>query len=129
MMIITLLGPMASGKTLTRNIIEKHKAEIEQMTGHPIAIREVLEDLPKFDALVDQVPTFRVMRFKASGKWMDTFNITARKATHMQDVAELLRKAKNMPRGGSMVVVAPLTEKADAIFYPIEVKDESSSNR
>ena len=45
MMIITLLGPMASGKTLTRKIIEKHKAEIEQMTGHPIAIREVLEDL------------------------------------------------------------------------------------
>ncbi len=127
MLIVTLTGPMASGKTLMHEIIKKHKAEAEQKTGHRIVVKEVLErDLPTEDCVF---PAFRVMRFKASGKWMDTFNITARKATNMQDVAELLRKAKNMPRGGSMVVVAPLTEKADAILYPIEVKDESPSNR
>ena len=132
MLIVTLTGPMASGKTLMHEIIKKHKAEAEQMTGHKIFVKEVLvkevleHDLPTEDCVF---PAFRVMRFKASGKWMDTFNITARKAKNMQDIAELLRKAKNMPRGGSMVVVAPLTEKADAIFYPIEVKDESSSNR
>lgn len=128
MMIITLLGPMASGKTLTRKIIEKHKAEIEQMTGHPIAIREVLEDLPKFDALVDQVPTFRVMRFKASGKWMDTFLTSEPNARHMQTVSVSLRKSRKMPKGGSMVVVDAMTPAAAEFFYPIEVKDESSSD-
>ena len=35
MMIITLLGPMASGKTLTRKIIEKHKAENRTDDGPP----------------------------------------------------------------------------------------------
>lgn len=119
MMIITLLGPMASGKTLTRKIIEKHKAEIEQMTGHPIAIREVL---------VDQVPTFRVMRFKASGKWMDTFLTSEPNARHMQTVSVSLRKSKKMPKGGSMVVVDAMTPAAEEFFYPIEVKDESSSD-
>ena len=128
MMIITLLGPMASGKTLTRKIIEKHKAEIEQMTGHPIAIREVLEDLPKFDALVDQVPTFRVMRFKASGKWVDTYLQSFPKARHMQHVSDILHGCKKMPKGGSLVVVDAMTPAAEEFFYPIEVKDESSSD-
>ena len=127
MMIITLTGPQASGKTLMREWIEQHIGTVEVKTGHKIFVNEVLDhNLPTEDCVY---PAFRVMRFKASGKWMDTFNITASQATHMQDVAELLRKAKNMPKGGSMVVVAPLTEKADAIFYPIEVKDESPSNR
>lgn len=126
MMIITLTGPMASGKTLMREWIEQHIGTVETKTHHRIFIKEVLDNnLPTEDMVL---PVFRVMRFKASGKWMDTFNITASQATHMQHVAELLRKAKNMPKGGSMVVVEPLTESADAIFYPIEVKDESSSN-
>lgn len=126
MMIITLTGPMASGKTLMREWIEQHIGTVETKTHHRIFIKEVLDNnLPTEDMVL---PVFRVMRFKASGKWMDTFNITASQATHMQHVAELLRKAKNMPKGGSMVVVEALTESADAIFYPIEVKDESSSN-
>lgn len=126
MMIITLTGPMASGKTLMREWIEQHIGTVETKTHHRIFIKEVLDNnLPTEDMVL---PVFRVMRFKASGKWMDTFNITASQATHMQHVAELLRKAKNMPKGGSMVVVEALTESADAIFYPIEVKDESPSN-
>lgn len=127
MMIVTLTGPMASGKTLMHEIIKKHKAEVELKTGHKIFVNEVLDhNLPTEDTVL---PVFRVMRFKASGKWMDTFNVTVPHAKHMQDVADLLRFAKNMPKGGSMVVVTPLTAHADAIFYPIEVKDESSSNR
>ncbi len=128
MMLITLAGPMARGKTLTRELLEAHKAEIEQKTGHCIAIREVLEDTPKFDALVERVPTFRVMRFKASGKWMDTFLTSAPHARNMQDVSDLLKFAKKMPKSGSMVVVDAVTPAAEEFFYPIEVKDESSSN-
>ena len=126
MMIVTLTGPQASGKTLMREWIEQHIGTVEVKTKHKIFVKEVLDNnLPTEDAIL---PVFRVMRFKASGKWMDTFNVTVPHAKHMQDVERLLRFAKNMPKGGSMVVVAPLTEKADAIFYPIEVKDESSSN-
>lgn len=126
MMIITLTGPQASGKTLMREWIEQHIGTVEVKTKHKIFVKEVLDpNLPAEDCVY---PAFRVMRFKASGKWMDTFNVTLPHATHMQDVANLLRLVKNMPKGGSMVVVEPLTESADAIFYPIEVKDESSSN-
>lgn len=126
MMIITLTGPQASGKTLMREWIEQHIGTVEAKTHHRIFIKEVLDQsLPPEECVL---PAFRVMRFKASGKWMDTFNVTVPYAENMQDVAGLLRFAKNMPRGGSMVVVEPLTEKAEAFFYPIEVKDESSSN-
>lgn len=124
MMMITLTGPQGSGKTSMREWIEQHIGTVEAKTGHRIFVREALDD----NSVLHAVPAFRVMRFKASGKWMDTFNITASQATNMQHVAELLHKAKNMPKGGSMVVVEPLTESADAIFYPIEVKDESPSN-
>lgn len=131
MMIVTLTGPMASGKTLMREWIEQHIGTVEAKTGHRIFVREVLDDNSALHAVhaLHAVPAFRVMRFKASGKWMDTFNITASQATHMQHVAELLRKAKNMPKGGSMVVVEPLTESADAIFYPIEVKDGQTNSQ
>ena len=126
MMIITLTGPQASGKTLMREWIEQHIGTVETKTRHRIFIKEVLDQsLVPNDAVF---PSLRVMRFKKSGKWMDTFNITVHQASQMQHVADLLCKAKTMPKGGSIVVVEPLTKKAEQFFYPIEVKDESSSN-
>ncbi len=121
MMIVTLTGPQASGKTLTREILEAHKEEIEKKTGHQIAIREVLEDIPQGD-VVDHHPAFRVMRFKASGKWMDTFVITVLGARHMQTVSDFLRKSNKLPKNGSMVVVDAMSPVAEEFFYPIEVK-------
>lgn len=109
-----------------REWIDQHIGTVEVKTGHKIFVKEVLDQsLVPNDAVF---PSFRVMRFKKSGKWMDTFNITVHQASQMQHVADLLRKAKTMPKGGSMVVVEALTEKAEQFFFPIEVKDESSSN-
>ena len=125
MMIITLQGPQACGKTLTHEILKKYIQEIEEKTGHTIAIREVMDDSLPTASLDMLIPCFRVMRFKASGKWVDSFCISVPRATNMQHVSDLLRFAKNMPKGGSMVVVDALTETADRFFYPIEVKDEN----
>ena len=125
MMLITLQGPQACGKTLTHELLKKHIQEIEQKTGHTVVIREILSyDLPA-NALNTLIPSFRVMRFKASGKWVDSFCLSVLRATSMQHVSDLLRTAKTMPKGGSIVVVDPLTEAAEHFFYPIEVKDES----
>lgn len=125
MMLITLQGPQACGKTLTHEILKKYIQRVEEKTGHSITIREVMDNSLPTAALDTLVPCFRVMRFKASGKWVDTFNVSVPHGKRMQDVSNLLRLAKNMPKGGSMVVVDALTETADRFFYPIEVKDES----
>ena len=125
MMLITLQGPQACGKTLTHELLKNHIQEIEQKTGHTIAIREILSDDLPANALDTLIPCFRVMRFKASGKWVDSFCISAPRATSMRHVSDLLRIAKIMPKGGSMVVADSLTEAAEHFFYPIEVKDEN----
>lgn len=120
MMIITLTGPMACGKTLTREIVEKHKAEIEGKTGHKILVKEELDQkLTTNEELV--YPVFRVMRFKASGKWMDTFYVHLL-VENMRDAAKLLPQLHPVPKGGSMVVVEAITPAAEQFFYPIEVK-------
>ena len=125
MMLITLQGPQACGKTLTHKLLKKHIQKIEQKTGHTIVIREILSDDLHANTLNTLIPSFWVMRFKASGKWVDSFCLSVLRATSMQHVSDLLRTAKTMPKGGSIVVVNPLTEAAERFFYPIEVKDES----
>ena len=65
MMIVTLTGPQASGKTLMREWIEQHIGTVEVKTKHKIFVKEVRDNnLPTEDAIL---PVFRVMRFKANG--------------------------------------------------------------
>ena len=128
MMLITLQGPQASGKTLMHEKLRELLPEIEQKTGHKIQIRETSGELPK-EGIDMKTPSFEVMRFKASGKWIDTVNVSVPLGKRMQDVSDQLMVSCHKPKGGSMVVVRALSDAAEEFFYPIEVKDESSSNR
>ena len=122
MMLIVLAGPMACGKTMTHKILREHMAKIEEATGHRIEVVERIDD-QLHEALFDAppVPVFRAMRFKASGKWVDSFPIVVPGATTMQHVSDYVRKARPL-NGGSIVVYEALTQPAEDFFYPVEVK-------
>lgn len=122
MMLITLQGPQASGKTLMHEKLREILPEIEQKTGHKIQVQEVYDEALSEKAIDMSIPRFEVMRFKSSGKWIDTFCISAPALKDMRDVAHLLRSAKNMPEQGHMVVARALSDAAEEFFYPIEVK-------
>lgn len=121
MMLITLQGPQASGKTLMHEKLRELLPEIEQKTGHKIQIRETSGELPK-EGIDMKIPSFEVMRFKASGKWIDTVNVSVPLGKRMQDVSDQLMVSYHKPKGGSMVVVRALSDAAEEFFYPIEVK-------
>ena len=131
MLKITLEGPRASGKTLMHEVIKAHMAEVTAKTGHGIEVVEM--NMSKAGAESrhypkGEVPNFKVYRFKPSGKYDIEFDLLAPNTNNMNAVSKLLRETKKMPAGYSMVIAAPNNQMAEDFFFPIEVKDESSSN-
>lgn len=120
MLKITLEGPMASGKTLMRAFIETEVANVIAKTGHQIEIIEMMSDYTSTEVPLE--PTFKVFRFKPSGKFDTEFNITAPGAKRMDMVCDHLRKSKKLPAGYSMVIVAAQNNAGESFFYPCEVK-------
>lgn len=122
MLKITLEGPMASGKTLMRHIIECNTSEVSTKTGHQIEIIELLTDVKGSEDDVPAGPAFKVFRFKASGKFDTEFLLEVPDAKRMDQVCDHLRKSKKLPAGYSMVIVAAQNNAGEAFFYPCEVK-------
>ena len=125
MLKITLEGPQASGKTLMHEIIKAHIAEVAGKTGHEIEVIEM--NLSKAAAENRQypkgeVPSFKVYRFKPSGKYDMEFDFKTPDTLSMNAVVKQLRKSKKMPAGYSMVIAAPNNQMAEDFFYPVEVK-------
>ena len=125
MLKITLEGPQASGKTLMHEVIKAHMAEVTAKTGHGI---EVVERNPEQAGHEPrqypkgEIPSFKVYRFKPSGKYDMEFDLFAPDTKTMNVVSKLLRETKKLPAGYSMVIAAPNNQMAEDFFYPVEVK-------